>query len=84
MTRRGPGMELGLVKMILVAGTLAVSVLGTGLVARKEAIGQSQDTTSVTVITLPAGDRQERIELPPVPKAISPVLRPVVRSRSSR
>jgi hypothetical protein len=77
-------MELGLVKMILVAGTLAVSVLGTGLVARKEATGQSQDTTSVTVITLPAGNRQERIELPPVPKAISPVLRPVARSRSSR
>jgi hypothetical protein len=77
-------MELGLVKMILVAGTLAVSVLGTGLVARKEATGQSQDTTSTTVITLPAGARQERIELPPVPKAISPVLRPVARSRSSR
>jgi hypothetical protein len=70
--------------MILVAGTLAVSALGTGLVARQEATGQSQDTTSVTVIMLPAGDRQERIELPPVPKAISPVLRPVARSRSSR
>jgi hypothetical protein len=77
-------MELGLAKMILVAGTLAVSVLGTGLVARQEATGQSQDTTSAMVITLPAGDRQERIELPPVPKAISPVLRPVARSRSSR
>lgn len=84
MTRPGPGMELGLVKMILVAGTLAVSVLGTGLVARKEAAGRPQDTTRVTVITIPAGDGEERIELPPVPKAISPALRPVARSRSSR
>ena len=84
MTRRGLGMALGLVKVVLAAGTLAVSVLGTGLVAQQEVAGRSQDTTSVTVITMPAGDGQERIELPPVPKAISPVLQPVARSHSSR
>lgn len=84
MTRRGPGMELGLVKMILVAGTLAISVLGTELVAQQEAAGRSQETPRVTVITIPVDNREERIELPPVPKAISPVLRPVARSRSSR
>jgi hypothetical protein len=84
MTRRSPGMELGLVNIVLVAGTLAVSVLGTELVAQQETAGRPQDTTSVTVITIPAGDREERFELPPVPKAISPGLRPVARSRSSR
>ena len=84
MTSRSPGMALDLAKVMLVAGTLAVSVLGTGLVAQQEVAGRSQDTTSVTVITMPAGDGQERIELPPVPKAISPVLQPVARSHSSR
>ena len=84
MTKRSPGIALGLVKIMLVAGTLAVCVLGTELVAQKEAAGGSQNTTSVTVIMIPAGDGQERIELPPIPKAISPVLQPVARSRSSR
>jgi hypothetical protein len=84
MTRRGPGMDLGMVKVMLVVGTLTVSVLGTELVAQKDTALSPQDTASVTVITIPAGDREERVELPPVPRAISPVLRPVARSRSSR
>jgi hypothetical protein len=70
--------------VILVAGTLAASVLGTELVAQKDAALPPQNTTSVTVITLPAGDSEERVALPPVPRAISPGLRPVARSRSSR
>jgi hypothetical protein len=59
-------------------------VLGTTLVAQKEATLPSQDTTSTAVITLPAGDSAVRFALPPVPRAIVPELRPVARSRSSR
>jgi hypothetical protein len=77
-------MELGTVKVVLVVGTLAASVLGTTLVAQKEAKLPSQDTTSAAVSTLPASDSAERFVLPPVPRAIVPALRPVARSRSSR
>jgi hypothetical protein len=77
-------MELGTVKVVLVVGTLAASVLGTTLVAQKEATLPSQDTTSAAVIRLPASDSVERFVLPPVPRAIVPALQPVARSRSSR
>ena len=84
MTRRGPDMDFGTVKVMLVVGTLAISVLGTELVAQKEAALSPQGTISATAITIPTGDREERFDLPPVPRAISPILRPVARSRSSR
>jgi hypothetical protein len=77
-------MDFGTVKVMLVVGTLAVSVLGTELVAQKEAAPSPQDTASVAVMTLPADDGEKRLELPPVPRAISPIVRPVARSRSSR
>jgi hypothetical protein len=73
-----------MVKVILVAGTLAVSVLGTELVAQQDAAQPSQDTPRSEVITILTGDGDERFELPPIPRALSPVLRPVARSRSSR
>jgi hypothetical protein len=72
------------VKALLVVGALAASLLGTNLVAQKEAMLPSQATVTGTILTIPAGDGEERLELPPVPTAIAPTLRPLARSRSSR
>lgn len=82
--RRGKKQQLNWLQLSLGVGALAASLLGTGLVAHKDA---AQAAPPATVVVVPAaqGAGTEEQRLQAVPTAASrPMLRPVARSRSSR
>lgn len=82
-------------KWLLTAGSLAAALLGTRLLAANDAAVTAVASTNASqpeIILVPAPQTQgstvqitpRRIELAPVPTAAAPVIRPIVRSRSSR
>lgn len=82
-------------KWLLAVGSLAAALLGTRILAANEPVNQVQDPDqpSAVVIEVPVQTQSadgsvqittKRIELAPVPTAVAPGVRPVVRSRSSR
>lgn len=91
---RRSGQQLGSVKVLVVAGGIAASLIGTRLLASNDAQVTAVPTTQPTTIIVnpPAaqttnsttGSGSVRLDLPPIPQAISPAVQPITRSRSSR
>lgn len=89
-SRHRPTQQLGKLKAALLVGSIAAAVLGTNLVARKDAVlnppaivvpaGASQGEARTDAVNAPA-----KLSLPPVPQVLAPrAFQPVTRSRSSR
>lgn len=95
MSRRSkrPDRELGILKTALVAGALTATVAGTGLLAAAEPVSAPAAEAVPVTVVVPADQlppsvdpalRARQLELQPIPQAVSPDIRPVTRTRSSR
>lgn len=87
---RRAGQQLGLVRAMVIVGSVAASLVGTRLLAVNDAQETAVATPQPAAIIIeppaaaPARNEALLIELPPIPQAISPAVQPVTRTRSSR
>lgn len=76
-------------KVFLVVGAFAATLVGTRLLAHQEtAVAPTtptviQETAPRTILTMPNSSTAITLELAPIPQAITPDIRPVARSTSS-
>ena len=89
-----PDYSLGFLKTVLVAGTIATTLLGTRLLGQ-QATTPNEPVTVVVPVAQPEGQvalpptyagsgRTTQLQLQPIPQAITPRIAPVARTRSSR
>jgi len=93
MTNRGRNkraQKFGGLKAFLVVGAFAATLVGTRLLAYQETAVVPKDAVIIqetapdTILVMPNSSKTITLELAPIPQAITPDIRPVARSTSSR
>lgn len=96
-TTSRPQQQTGMLKALLLTGSIIATLGGARLLALQEG-GQTETAVTspvaVTIVTVPPADnmniampptgRGVQLELPPIPQAVKPQIQPVTRTRSSQ
>lgn len=98
MTKKSarPNQQVGVLKALLLTGSVVATLAGTRLLALQEPVetetpvSTAENVTVVvpaaelTTIPLPPTMRGTQVELKPIPQVVQPQINPVARTRSSR